>query len=88
MTKNERFERGERLLRQVDGDKVADHLLERYETIAPDFTKYLIEFAFGEIYAREGDYAIVKLSRSHRLQRWAAAMRSLRRTFTAHSTSV
>ena len=26
-----------------------------YEHVAPDFTKYLIEFAFGEIYAREGD---------------------------------
>jgi 4-carboxymuconolactone decarboxylase len=23
--------------------------------MAPDFTKYLVEFAFGEIYAREGD---------------------------------
>jgi 4-carboxymuconolactone decarboxylase len=48
-------ERGERLLRQVDGDKVADNLLRAYEAIAPDFTRYLVEFAFGEIYAREGD---------------------------------
>ena len=47
--------RGERLLRQVDGDKVADNLLRAYEEIAPDFTRYLVEFAFGEIYAREGD---------------------------------
>lgn len=47
--------RGERLLRKVDGDKVADNLLREYESIAPDFTRYLIEFAFGEIYAREGD---------------------------------
>jgi 4-carboxymuconolactone decarboxylase len=47
--------RGERLLRMVDGDKVADNLLREYETIAPDFTRYLIEFAFGEIYARDGD---------------------------------
>lgn len=52
---NDRWKRGEELLRKVDGDKVADHLIERYAQIAPDFTKYLVEFAFGEIYAREGD---------------------------------
>ena len=55
MEKSERYVRGERLLRQVDGEKVADGLIETYENLAPDFTKYLIEFAFGEIYAREGD---------------------------------
>jgi 4-carboxymuconolactone decarboxylase len=48
-------ERGERLLRKVDGDKVADNLLRAYEGVAPDFTRYLVEFAFGEIYARPGD---------------------------------
>lgn len=47
--------RGERLLRLVDGDKVADNLLREYEGLAPDFTRYLVEFAFGEIYARDGD---------------------------------
>jgi 4-carboxymuconolactone decarboxylase len=47
--------RGERLLRKVDGDKVADNLLREYEDVAPDFARYLVEFAFGEIYAREGD---------------------------------
>jgi len=49
------WERGERLLRKIDGDKVADNLLKAYEDVAPDFTRYLVEFAFGEIYAREGD---------------------------------
>lgn len=43
------------MLRLVDGDKVADNLLRAYEDLAPDFTKYLVEFAFGEIYARDGD---------------------------------
>ncbi|HET7815078.1 MAG TPA: carboxymuconolactone decarboxylase family protein [Candidatus Baltobacteraceae bacterium] len=52
---NDRWKRGEALLRKVDGDKIADHLIERYSDLAPDFTKYLVEFAFGEIYAREGD---------------------------------
>jgi 4-carboxymuconolactone decarboxylase len=42
-------------MRQIDGDKVTDNLLRAYENVAPDFTKYLVEFAFGEIYAREGD---------------------------------
>jgi 4-carboxymuconolactone decarboxylase len=51
----DRFERGEKLLRKIDGDKVADNLIARYENVAPDFTRYLVEFAFGEIYAREGD---------------------------------
>lgn len=51
----DRYERGERLMRQIDGDKVADNLIARYEDLAPDFTRYLVEFAFGEIYAREGD---------------------------------
>lgn len=49
------WERGEELLRRVDGEKVADNLLRAYEEIAPDFTRYLVEFAFGEIYARDGD---------------------------------
>ncbi len=55
MTGESARERGERLLRQVDGDKVADNLLRAYEDVAPDFTRYLVEFAFGEIYARPGD---------------------------------
>lgn len=52
---SDRYERGEKLLRQIDGDKVADNLIARYDDLAPDFTRYLIEFAFGEIYARDGD---------------------------------
>ena len=52
---SDRYERGEKLLREIDGDKVADNLIARYEDLAPDFTRYLVEFAFGEIYARDGD---------------------------------
>ena len=48
-------QRGERLLRKIDGDQVADNLLREYEAVAPDFTRYLVEFAFGEVYARDGD---------------------------------
>lgn len=49
------YERGERLLRLVDGDRVADHLLDAYRDLAPDFARHLVEFAFGSIYGREGD---------------------------------
>ena len=52
---SDRYERGEALLRKIDGDKVADNLIAAYENLAPDFTRYLVEFAFGEIYARDGD---------------------------------
>lgn len=52
---SDRYERGEKLMRTIDGDKVADNLIARYDDLAPDFTRYLVEFAFGEIYAREGD---------------------------------
>jgi 4-carboxymuconolactone decarboxylase len=48
-------ERGERLLRLVDGDVVADNLVRTYDEFAPDFLTYLTEFAFGTIYARDGD---------------------------------
>ena len=50
-----RWERGEELLRKIDGDRVADTLIASYKDLAPDFTRYLVEFAFGEIYARPGD---------------------------------
>jgi 4-carboxymuconolactone decarboxylase len=52
---SERAKRGEELLRLIDGDKVADNLLKAYEDVAPDFARHLVEFAFGEIYARDGD---------------------------------
>lgn len=55
MSSGESYRRGEALLRKVDGDKVADNLLRAFEDVAPDFTRYLVEFAFGEIYARDGD---------------------------------
>ncbi|MDE2482305.1 MAG: carboxymuconolactone decarboxylase family protein [bacterium] len=51
----ERAAIGEALMRKVDGDRVTDNLLAAYAEIAPEFSRYLLEFAFGEIYAREGD---------------------------------
>lgn len=47
-----RLARGKRLLSQIDqavGERVADSL----KMIAPDFAVYLLEYPFGDIYARE-----------------------------------
>jgi len=52
--KNEsRYERGLAKLREIDG-KAGEHVLESLDGIAPDFARYLIEFAFGDIYSRPG----------------------------------
>jgi len=48
-----RLERGRRMLAVIDGqagEKVIDSLAD----IAPDFANYLLEFPFGDIYARPG----------------------------------
>jgi 4-carboxymuconolactone decarboxylase len=50
---NERYERGLRRLQQVDADQVG-RIVAGLQDIAPDFARYLIEFAFGDIYTRPG----------------------------------
>lgn len=48
---NERHERGERMLHAVDGPAglaVVESLAKSF----PDFARYLVEFPFGDIYAR------------------------------------
>jgi 4-carboxymuconolactone decarboxylase len=49
---NERYERGERMLSTVDGPAglaVVESLAKSF----PDFARYLVEFPFGDIYARK-----------------------------------
>ncbi|QET04560.1 MULTISPECIES: carboxymuconolactone decarboxylase family protein [Cupriavidus] len=49
----ERYERGLRMLGAVDGETgiaVVDTLAKTF----PDFARYIVEFPFGDIYAREG----------------------------------
>lgn len=51
--KNTRFDRGLEKLKEIDreqGEKVIDAL----KDIAPDLGKYIIEFAFGDVYSRPG----------------------------------
>ena len=50
---SERYATGLNMLRQVDG-KGGEAVLESLRDIAPDFARYLIEFPFGDIYARPG----------------------------------
>jgi 4-carboxymuconolactone decarboxylase len=47
------YERGLRKLEEVDKQQVG-RVVAGLQDIAPDFAKYLIEFAFGDIYARPG----------------------------------
>jgi 4-carboxymuconolactone decarboxylase len=48
-----RYERGWEMLKQVDGE-AGERVIDSLETIAPDFARLLIEFAFGDIYSRPG----------------------------------
>ena len=48
-----RFQRGWELLRQVD-DAGGELVIDSLAGIAPDLGRYIVEFAFGDIYARDG----------------------------------
>ncbi|MGA7577656.1 MAG: carboxymuconolactone decarboxylase family protein [Desulfobaccales bacterium] len=50
---DERFARGWRKLKEIDGE-AGERVLESLKDIAPDFARYLIEFPFGDIYSRPG----------------------------------
>ncbi len=47
------FETGLELLKKVDG-KGGNEVIENLNSVSPDLGKYIIEYAFGEIYSREG----------------------------------
>lgn len=49
---NERLVQGIKKLQEVDGEG-GEHVIASLESIAPDLGKYIIEFAFGDIYCRE-----------------------------------
>lgn len=50
---NERFERGLRVLSDIDGH-AGQSVIDSLADIAPEFARYLIEFPFGDIYSRPG----------------------------------
>ncbi|MEL4887340.1 carboxymuconolactone decarboxylase family protein [Pectobacterium betavasculorum] len=53
MNNESRYERGLEKLREIDGE-AGERVLESLRGIAPDFSRYLIEFPFGDIYSRPG----------------------------------
>jgi 4-carboxymuconolactone decarboxylase len=52
-TPETRLERGRRLLKQIDGEG-GERVVAALADLAPDFADYLLEFPFGDIYARPG----------------------------------
>jgi 4-carboxymuconolactone decarboxylase len=53
MDSQDRYQRGWEKLKEVDGE-AGERVIESLKDIAPDFARYLIEFPFGDIYARPG----------------------------------
>lgn len=53
MTEETRLERGRRKLAEIDGTG-GERVVAALAGIAPDFADYLLEFPFGDIYARPG----------------------------------
>lgn len=51
--KQTRYEAGMEQLKQIDGIG-GENVIRSLEDIAPDLGRYIIEFAFGDIYSREG----------------------------------
>ena len=50
---NTRFTQGMEQLKSIDG-KGGENVIRSLEDIAPDLGKFIVEFAFGDIYTREG----------------------------------
>jgi len=50
---NERYRRGAAKLREINPQGM-DALVRNLEPIAPDLARFVIEFAYGDVYAREG----------------------------------
>jgi len=50
---NERMKRGTEKLKEVDGNG-GERVIASLEEIAPDLGGYILEFAFGDVYCREG----------------------------------
>lgn len=53
MMAEDRYERGWDKLKEIDGE-AGERVIKSLEGIAPDLARYVIEFAFGDIYSRPG----------------------------------
>ncbi|WP_240911432.1 carboxymuconolactone decarboxylase family protein [Yeosuana marina] len=52
-TKSERFERGWEKLKEIDGE-AGEKVIESLKDVSPDLGTFIIEYAFGDIYTRNG----------------------------------
>jgi 4-carboxymuconolactone decarboxylase len=50
---NDRFNKGKEKLNEVDGH-AGENVINSLKSVAPDLGKYIIEFAFGDVYSRPG----------------------------------
>ncbi|MGA2642975.1 MAG: carboxymuconolactone decarboxylase family protein [Spirochaetia bacterium] len=50
---NDKYERGLKKLREIDGE-AGERVIESLKEIAPDLARYTIEFPFGDVYSRPG----------------------------------
>jgi 4-carboxymuconolactone decarboxylase len=53
-SQSNRFERGSTILREIGGQEVIARCVEALAGVAPDLGRYVVEFAFGDTYARPG----------------------------------
>lgn len=53
MDSKDRYQRGWERLQEVDGH-AGESVIDALKDIAPDFGRYIIEFAFGDVYSRVG----------------------------------
>jgi 4-carboxymuconolactone decarboxylase len=51
--KSDRYNRGLQKLIEMEGD-VGRNVIAMMDAISPEFTQYLVEFVFGDIYSRKG----------------------------------
>ncbi|MCX5796920.1 MAG: carboxymuconolactone decarboxylase family protein [Elusimicrobia bacterium] len=51
--KSAKYHKGLKKLLEMEGE-AGSAVVEKMKQISPDFTRYLLEFVFGEIYARPG----------------------------------
>ncbi|WP_282088925.1 carboxymuconolactone decarboxylase family protein [Aquimarina algiphila] len=51
-TKTERFHKGWKKLKEIDGE-AGEKVIESLKDISPDLAKYTIEYPFGDVYSRE-----------------------------------
>ena len=50
---HDRYDRGLKRLKEIDEEQVS-RIVAGLRDVAPDFGRYLVEFAFGDIYSRPG----------------------------------